>query len=179
MGLGKYVPSSLIKDIFQCFITNSEHYTDTVLKNYMVWPWTHDAPRIPTDFIMNNNCKIKPLIKMSNEEETLQLSSNQLTHNCFLFNFLKRGREKEHDVVASPYSGWNKVLFFESFSAAEQPWGKPQKRQALVLKISGFFQTAPTPWCLSMGWISLLHYCHPLCREQERFGTDSYHFLGF
>lgn len=121
IGLGKYVPSSLIKDIFQCFITNSEPYTDEVLKNYMVWPWTHDAPTIPTDFIMNNNCKIKPLIKTSNEEKTHQLSSNQLTHNCFLFNFLRRGREKEHNVVALPYSRWNKVHFFESFSTAEQP----------------------------------------------------------
>lgn len=145
MDLGKYVPSSLIKDIFQCFITNSGHYTDKVLKNYMVWPWTHDAPRIPTDFIMNNNCKIKPLIKTSNEEETHQLSSNQLTNNCFLFNFLKRGREKEHDVVALPYSWWNKVHFFESFSAAEQPWRKPKKRHGTSTKNFGFFSDSSYP----------------------------------
>lgn len=27
-GLAKYAPSSVVKDIFQCFVTNSEHYTE-------------------------------------------------------------------------------------------------------------------------------------------------------
>lgn len=153
-GLGKYVPYTLIKDIFQCFISNSEHYTDKVLKTYMVWPWTCDAPRITMDFIMNNNWKIKPLIKTSNEEETHQLSSNQLTHNCFLFNFLKRGREKEHNVVASPYAGWNTVHFFERFSAAEQPWGKPKKRQDTSIKNVGIFLDSSYP-VASIYWINL------------------------
>lgn len=150
MSLGKYVPSSLIKAIFQCFITNSEHYTNEVLKNYMVWPWTHDAPRIPTDFTMNNNCKIKPLIKTSNEEETHQLSSNQLTHNCFLFYFLKRGKEKEHNIVASPTQDETEFTFLKVSALQNYHEESPKRDKAPVLKILGFFQTAPTLWCLSI-----------------------------
>lgn len=111
----------------------------------MVWPWTRDAPRIPTDFTMNNNCKIKPLIKTCNEEETDQLSSNPLTHNCFLFNFLKRGRERNTMLLLCPIQDETKFTSLKVSLLQNSHVEGPKRDRALVLKFWVFFRQL-LPW---------------------------------